>query len=48
MPERDAYTYHPVFGNLAILTGFPVVDPWLCVAGFDRVCLFELLYYCYR
>ena len=30
------------FGGLAIVTGFPVLDPWLCVADFSQLCLFVL------
>ncbi len=28
------------FGGLAIMTDFSALDPWLCVAGFHRLCLF--------
>jgi hypothetical protein len=28
------------FGGLAIMSGFPALDPWLFVAGFCRLCLF--------
>lgn len=28
------------FGGLAIVTDFSVLDPWLCVVGFHRFCLF--------
>jgi hypothetical protein len=32
------------FGGLAIMTDFSALDPWLCVAGFHRLCLFGSWY----
>src|ERR1044071_8546279 len=32
-----------IFGGLAILVTYVTVDPWLCVAGFHRVCLYRML-----
>jgi hypothetical protein len=31
------------FGSLAVFTAVAVEDPWLCVAGFHRVCPFEVV-----
>jgi hypothetical protein len=32
-----------IFGDLAVMAAFAAVDPWLCVAGFRRVCLYRML-----
>jgi len=35
-----------IFGGLAVMvTLFVTVDPWLCVAGFHRVCLCRMSFY---
>jgi hypothetical protein len=34
-----------IFGSLAVLANFVTVDPWLCVAGFRRVCLYRMFSY---
>jgi hypothetical protein len=31
-----------IFGGLAVVVTFVTVDPWLCVAGFRRVCLYRM------
>jgi len=30
------------FGGLAVVVTILTVDPWLCVAGFRRVCLYRM------
>jgi hypothetical protein len=30
-----------VSGGLAVITAFTVLDPWLCVPAFRRVCLYR-------
>jgi len=36
--------YFVIFGGLAVMiTLLVTVDPWLCVAGFRRVCLYRML-----
>jgi len=39
-----------IFGNLAVVTAFAVLDPWLCVPVFQRVCSYRIdrLYYSNR
>jgi hypothetical protein len=39
-PARFSFNTILDFGGLAIMTDFSALDPWLCVAGFRRLCLF--------
>jgi hypothetical protein len=34
-----------IFGGLAVVATFVAVDPWLCVAGFRRFCLYRMSSY---
>jgi len=34
-----------IFGNLAIMAVETAVDPWLCVAGFRRLCLYRMIFH---
>ena len=39
---REDILHDLIFGNLAVVTtSFVVVDPWLCVPVFQRVCSFD-------
>jgi len=33
-----------IFGGLAVIVIEMTLDPWLCVAGFGRFCLYRMLY----
>jgi len=36
------------FGSLAIIIVGIILDPWLCVTGFRRVCLYRMLFIIYN
>jgi hypothetical protein len=43
--KRTQSTAFAIFGGLAILATYVAVDPWLCVAGFHRVCLYRMFFH---
>jgi len=44
--QRLSVKRYLIFGGLAIIVSGETLDPWLCVAGFHRVCLYRMSFLC--